>query len=158
MKPFRFRLATLLRLREAARDDRRARLAEALQALDLLDAQRAEIDAQLAEARAEHQQAAAPGAIDIDRLVAGHRHEVLLAAHRAQLDEQAKKVSEEADRRRESLVAADREVRVLEKLRESQELRHRHEAESVLNKQLDEIAGRIGQNHEQSEGVVAWAD
>lgn len=158
MKPFRFRLATLLRLREAARDDRRARLAEALQALDLLDAQRADVDAQLAAARAEHQQAAAPGAIDIDRLVAGHRHQVLLAAHRAQLDEQARKVTEEADRRRESLVAADREVRVLEKLRESQALRHRQEAETVLNKQLDEIASRIGQNHQQSEGAMAWAD
>jgi flagellar export protein FliJ len=158
MKPFRFRLATLLRLREAARDQRRARLAEALQALDLLEAQGAEIDAQLAALRAEHAQAAGPGVIDIDRLMTGHRHQVLLAAHRAQLNEQIQQVSTEADHRREALVSADRDVRVLEKLRDSQELKHRHEAEALINKQLDEIASRVSLTDEDNQGVLAWAD
>jgi flagellar export protein FliJ len=45
-------------------------------------------------------------------------------------------------RRREALVAADREVRTLEKLRESQHERFRREEETRETKRLDEVAGR----------------
>ena len=43
MKPFRFRLATLLRLRVAARDRRRAHLAQAYEAEDVLQQRQGEL-------------------------------------------------------------------------------------------------------------------
>jgi len=43
-------------------------------------------------------------------------------------------------KRREAVVAADREVRVLEKLRDSQHERHRDEETKQEAKRLDEMA------------------
>ena len=46
----------------------------------------------------------------------------------------------EIDRRRRALLAADRDVKVLEKLRERRLVQHRLEEERQLAKQLDEAA------------------
>ena len=51
MATFHFRLATLLRLREAVRDDRRAQLAEAPYAEQLIVERIAALDADLAESK-----------------------------------------------------------------------------------------------------------
>jgi len=63
-----------------------------------------------------------------------------LKAHRKQLEGQREQVAVEIERRREVLVAANREVRVLEKLREKQSQRHREEENRREAKQLDEAA------------------
>jgi flagellar export protein FliJ len=49
-------------------------------------------------------------------------------------------VTAEVDRRRQSLVEADREVKVLEKLREQQLARHNTEQAKREIKQLDAVA------------------
>jgi flagellar export protein FliJ len=49
-------------------------------------------------------------------------------------------VGAEIERRREVLVEADRDVRVLEKLREKQTERHRYEENRREIRQLDEVA------------------
>jgi flagellar FliJ protein len=140
MSAFRFRLETLLRLRLADRDQRRA---------DLVKAQRAE-NALLdqAEALAQEQGAnqelsrqwASPGAADVDRLIASHRYELVLRTRSQQLAAQIQQVRGEVERRRQALVEADRQVRVLEKLRERQQLAHHMREEKREQKQLDERA------------------
>lgn len=148
MRKFTFRLATLLRLREAARDERQAQLAEAFRIADSIQERIAELNRELDDLK--RQQTAQPGRVDVDRLVAAHRYEMVLRIEQHQNEEQRTAVLAEIERRREALTAANREVRTLEKLRETQQQRHRFEEERQLMKELDEIAGR---NHVREEVV-----
>jgi flagellar export protein FliJ len=140
MKPFQFRLATLLKLREQARDERRNRLAEAYRAEQTLAEHRAAVQAEADALRAEYGSVAREKAVNVDRLLDNHRYQLILAAQLANIDVQARKLADEIERRRIALVAADRDVRVLERLRETQRDRHRKAAEAWDQKQFDEIA------------------
>jgi flagellar export protein FliJ len=140
MLPFRFRLATLLRLREADRDERRSHLADAQRAEDIVRARIAEIDGESSRLRGESARLSRPGRVNIDELMEINRFELLLAAERQGAVQQQKLVAEEVERRRLALVAADREVRVLERLRETGQERHQQEADRQERKQMDETA------------------
>jgi len=141
MPTFQFRLATLLRLREAARDERRNLLAEALRAEELVVRRIAELDGELAALRAQRLHAARPGeTVDVDSLNDTARYEMILKLERQSADQQRQVVAAEAEKRREALVAADREVRVLERLRETQLERHRQEEDRREFQRLDELA------------------
>lgn len=142
MSAFRFRLATLLRVREAARDERRAELAEALRADAVLEEQLASIAADLQQLLADEICCASPGRVDIDHLLAAQRYEVLLRSEQNTLVGQRKLLSQEIAKRQAALIEADREVRVLEKLREVHQQRHREEGEKRDQATLDEIALR----------------
>jgi len=137
---FHFRLEILLRLRIAERDQRRAELAKALRAEEML---RAEVQQVADEQRSLAQQAAAlksPGSADVDNLLQTHRYVLVLAAKQKQLATQIEQVQAEAERRRLVVVEADRQVRVMEKLKERQAAAHRCETERQEAKQYDEMA------------------
>ena len=138
----RFRLATLLKLREQTRDERRRHLVEAQRAEDMLRQQMADLDAQLAAVRAEYGAAAAPGRVLVDRLVDAQRYEIVLHTQRQERARQEQLLAAEVERRRAALLEADREVRVLEKLREKQQERQREEDARQEVKRLDEVASR----------------
>jgi flagellar export protein FliJ len=142
MAKFKFRLATLLRIREATRDQRRAELAEAYRVDDLLGGHLDRLAEELGRLQAQCRQAAGPGTVDVDRLVAAQRYEVTLRAQQHLLTGQREAVRAEIDRRRQVLQAADRDVRLLEKLRERLADRHRQEEHRRELKQLDEVAGQ----------------
>lgn len=143
MKTFRFRLATLMRLREAARDRRRANLAQAFEADDVLQRRQEELADDAMEVDRHARGAADLGSIQVDTLVTAQRYKMILQAESKLLSQQSVSVSEEIERRREALVVADRDVRVLEKLREKHQERHRKEEHRQEVKMLDEIAGRV---------------
>lgn len=142
MKKFKFRLTTLLQLREAARDERRGLLAQAYLALEKLAEQRTAVEAQLAQTQSEHQLAAAPGTLNVDRLMHTNRFQLILQAELQVLAQQTTAIEGEVEKRRQALIAADREVRVLEKLRDTQQQRYLNDQTVIENKQLDEVAGR----------------
>jgi flagellar export protein FliJ len=142
MRYFRFRLAPLLRLHEATRDEKRAQLAEAYRAEELLRERMREIDHELAGLKEECRQSAQPGAVDVDRLLDAQRYEVLMLAQRQVMQQHEQTLAAEIERRREALVAADREVRILEKLREKQQQEHRQAEHYEEVKVLDEVAAR----------------
>ena len=142
MAKFKFRLATLLRLREATRDERRAELAEAYRADDLLQDHLDRVGRELSRLQAQCRKVAGPGTVNVDRLVEAQRYEVTLRAQQSQLAGQREAVRAEIDRRRQALLAADRDVRLLEKLREKQAQRHRQEENRREIKELDEVAGQ----------------
>jgi flagellar protein FliJ len=140
MARFKFRMATLLKLREATRDERRIELAQAYRADEVLEGHMEQVRAEIGALREQCRKAVAPGAVDIDRIIEGQRYEVLLKVQERHLGEQRGKLAAEIERRRVALLAANREVRVLEKLREHQIEQHQ-QAESLLDvKRLDEVA------------------
>jgi flagellar FliJ protein len=140
MPKFKFRLATLLKLREATRDERQAELSEAYRADDFLVDRLRQIHGELDDMLAECRKAAGPGTVNIDMLIESQRYEVMLRSYEKQTHEQRKLLAAEIERRREALLAANREVRVLEKLRERQIERHQEEENRRDIKRLDEIA------------------
>lgn len=140
MARFRFRLESVLKLRRATRDERRAELARAAAAEQVL----LERQQQLAEQRAanaRHRRAEA-GVLDVDALIAAARFDAALQAQQVVLARQLDAVRAEVHRRQQQLVEADREVRVLERLRELHARQHQQRAEQLQVRDLDEVAAR----------------
>jgi flagellar protein FliJ len=135
-----FRLTTLLRLREVARDERRELLAESQRADEELARQLAQLDAEQQRTHEECREAAAPGEVDIARLVDAHRYLVGLQGREDEVQAARESLSAEIDRRRQLLVKADQDVRVLEKLQDRRRCSRRQEEERQQARQLDEAA------------------
>lgn len=140
MAKFTFRLATLLRLRELARDERRSQLAQAYRAKDVLDQQQRQIEDHLAVLREKTRRVCLPGEINVDRLMEARRFETVLLAQEHDIGQKQQMLGAEIQRRRQAVVEANREVQVLENLRARQAERHRAEENRREIKQLDEIA------------------
>jgi flagellar protein FliJ len=151
MSAFRFRLATLLRLRLAERDERRSDLAKALAAAEILRGERASLEAEREASLARLRQLSGPGGGNIDGLIQGHRYEAILKARSVQLAAQEAQVEREIERRRQMLVEADRQLRVLENLRSRQQAEHQRQADRQEGKRLDEVAS-VGHLRQRREG------
>jgi flagellar protein FliJ len=137
---FHFRLQTLLRLRIAERDQRRAELDKALRAEEVLRAEEQRVADEQANLARQAQALKSPGSADVDSLLQTHRYEVVLLSQRKQVASQLAQVQAESERRRLALVEADRQVRVLEMLRERQLAAYRQIAEREEMKEYDEMA------------------
>ncbi len=149
MAQFKFRLATLLRLRESARDERRTLLAQAYRAEDVILQEQQRLEAERAALEQRIRGAVGPGEIEVDRLIEAQRFELVLRAQKEHLARQHELVKAEIERRRQALVEANREVQVLENLREKQHERWRGEESRREVKRLDEVGQRqaIGEVH-----------
>ena len=133
-------LEPLLKLRKSRRDECRAALAEAYRVDEVLRKQFDGLDRELDALREFCRRKSAPGGVDIDRLVEAQRYELVTRAQQQTSASSGRTVAAEIERRRQALVEADREVRVLEKLRERQAEQHRREEELREAKRLDEVA------------------
>ncbi len=140
MARFTFRLTALLRLRESRRDEYRAALAEAYRVDEVLQKQVQGLERELSALREFCRITLTSRTIDIDRLVEAQRYELVARAQQQRLVEQRQQVAAEIERRRQALVEVDREVRILEKLRERQAEQHRRAEELREVKRLDEVA------------------
>jgi flagellar FliJ protein len=140
MPEFRFRLETLLRLRQAARDQCRLRLAESQRADEELRRRLAGLGKEQERLHEHCRRAAGPGAIDNERLIEADSYAAVLRREQAELRRQRETLAGEIQTRRDVLLQADRDARVLEKLRDRQHERHRQDQQRRESKQLDESA------------------
>ncbi len=135
-----FRLATLQKVRERARDQCRSALAEAFRAAELLAAKREELAAEHERMRDIQRSASAGRYLDVNRLLEAQRYDLLLKSRDEELAKQTVLLAAEIERRRRNLVEADREVRVLELLDERHRREHRRREARREKNQLDEAA------------------
>jgi flagellar FliJ protein len=140
MSPFRFRLATLVRLRLAERDERRSDLAKALAAAEILRQERHVLEVDRQNNLALVRRLAAPGGGNVDAMIQSYRYQAILKARATQLAAQEVQVEREIERRRQVLVEADRQVRMLEKLKARQAVEHQRQADRQEARRLDEVA------------------
>jgi flagellar FliJ protein len=140
MARFNFRLQTLRRLREIHRDEQRGRLATAFEAERILAEQRNAVTAETAALVESQRTLMRQGALDVNQLLTAQRYQMALEAQSRTLADQAARLAEEVERRRQSLVEADREVRVLDKLEERKRQQHREASQRAETKVLDEVA------------------
>jgi flagellar export protein FliJ len=139
MAPFQFRLETLLRIKLLTRDERRRQLAEAYEAEQIVTWQISELESEMSDWKRQAAEALL-GLVDVDRILAFHRHELVLKSREQALNEQRKMLAIESEKRRAALVEADREVRVLEKYRDLRLEQHRIDEARREAKQMDELA------------------
>ncbi len=142
MGEFHFQLATLLRVRETARDECRVSLAEAQRADEELQEQLTRLGEIRLGLQEECRKVAEPGSLDVERLAEAHRYVASLRLDEENLRRRRETLAVEIERRRQAVLAADRDVRVLDKLRERRLQRHRIEEGRRESKLLDEAALR----------------
>ncbi len=140
MPRYKFRLATLQKLREARRNQERTALAEAFRAEQILAEHRAALAAEQVALRGLQREAAAARYLDVNRLLEAQRYELVLKTREQELARQKELLAVETERRRQAVIEADREVRVLELLDERHRRQHQRQAERKESKQLDEAA------------------
>ncbi|NMC20210.1 MAG: flagellar export protein FliJ [Thermogutta sp.] len=142
MATFRFRLQTILRLRENERDERRRELAQALQAKEVLEEYERRTAEEWEGLNIRLRDCSRAGEVQVDLMLNLRRYQMTVAAQREALKQQMAQVEEEIERRRERLAEADRQVRVLELLRERQFEQYRREEDRLETKMLDEVGSR----------------
>jgi flagellar FliJ protein len=140
MARFEFRLKSLLMLRQSARDQCRLALAASQDTLHQLDRQRDALERQLVQQREASRAGAVTATIDPRHLLALHRYQSELRGQLDLLAQRQRQLLAQIERQREELLAADREVRTLEKLRERQWDQFRRDQALAETKTLDEIA------------------
>lgn len=143
MAGFRFRLATLLKLRESTRDERRRHLAQALEAMQILQGRIADCQREQRELLELSRSRGQGSSVDVDHLLEWNRYQWQLKHDEQVLEGQVKKVAEEVEKRRLALVEADRGVKTLEKLRDRQHERYQHEQSRREASRLDEVANQL---------------
>lgn len=115
MANYRSKLASVLRLRTAARDAQQARVADALRAEAAIADQLSAVQQEFSTAKQQHRQAR-NGAVNVASLLEIERYELVLKTQYAALEQQRDAVAEELERRYANLRSAEQQVRVIEKL------------------------------------------
>ncbi|HRX82351.1 MAG TPA: hypothetical protein P5307_24965, partial [Pirellulaceae bacterium] len=78
MTKFQFRLESLMKLREAERQQRRAELAEAFQAESILRQQAAQLEQDIRDMEKRSRVISSPGRVHVDRVLDTHRYKLML--------------------------------------------------------------------------------
>jgi len=142
LKKFRFRLTTLRKLRERRRDELRSKLAEAHRAVQLLEDQIHRVQDELLELQVAQRAAIKGTKTNVNGLLAAGRYQSVLQVQQSTMREQVKLLATEVERRRQALVEADIQVRILDKLEERQQAEHRQKSQKEEFKELDEIGSK----------------
>lgn len=143
MARFEFRLRALLGIREAQRDAQRSQLAELLAAEERLRDQKAGVAAELRNELSARRDATAQGRLDVDRLRAANLFEHALRGELQVLGQRQQALESLVAEQQAALVEAQRQVRVLEKLRERQQQQHDAAQQAAESRMLDEVGARL---------------
>ena len=139
MATFQFRLTTLLKLRENDRRQRQIELGQAMEAERIISSQAEAIAQEIVLAKEKVRAVSSPGEVLVDPLLELQRYTLHLRAQASVIAEQIARVRAEVERRRLMLVEADRQVRMLEKLRDKQSVAFRFDEQRREQKLLDEM-------------------
>lgn len=139
---FKYRLASLLKIREGVRTEKQLELNKAYEAAQIVEDALQRVRTDIVRCTEEARNLIASGNVRVDYLLGMRRHEAFLLAQKSHAENQLKMIQEEIERRRIALMEADREVKVLEKLREKLKDRFLREQALAELKQMDEVAGR----------------
>src|SRR5262245_43578510 len=120
MSPFHFRLGRVQFVRKNVREQRRLELLEVQQAEDQVASEIADLESELQSLHWHVRSAIAPGHLNIDDLHHTQRYEQSLRGQLHWAQSRHETLLAEVQRRREAVVEADRNVKVLERLEEKQ--------------------------------------
>lgn len=142
MTPFRFRLESLLRLREAARDASRVQLAQLLADQHRLRAEQQALEQQLAESRRHDREQRQSTAFALELLRQADSRRQALASELGRIVGAATLVARQFEACQQQLAMAECEYQAVAKLRASRLAEHHRAALREESKLADEAAGR----------------
>jgi flagellar protein FliJ len=143
MSKYTFRLQSVENVRAAHRDLARAALAEAYYAERVLVENQTSIAAEQSELLTLQRSSASGENFDLRRLSDAHQYAGVLRSQQHELERQETLLQVEIERRRRTLVEAEREVRVLELLDKRHRAVHAREVRRHEVKEADEVAARM---------------
>ncbi len=152
-----FRLATLLKIRERDRDIAAKAVQDVRLALEKLDNAQLEIDEvnrQMNDARKQ----SSFGAINLHQILDAQRYQMVLAAQLAQIADHKGKLNQELERRQFALMQSQKAVKSLEKLRDQSSQSADLHALARQQERLDEwssIRHAMGSIREASENSLS---
>ena len=139
---FTFRLEPLITIRDNELKERQSELAKAYEARKILEKDLHEIERQLEEGIAAVRESMQEGQfINVEGLLSFRRQEMFLRARQSDLLQKMEMVDEEIERRRILVVAANKELKVVEKLKEKRYEKYLEDESRAETKFMDEIAG-----------------
>jgi flagellar FliJ protein len=139
---FTFRLDPLITIRDNLLKECQSELAKAYRARQILEEAMQDLEKQLAEGMAMARQLTQAGQkVQVEYLLGIRRQEMFLRAHQNELVQKIKMVDEEIERRRAAVVAANKELKIVEKLKEKRYEKYLEEENKAEMKMMDEIAG-----------------
>ena len=136
-----------MKIRRTTRDERQLQLARAYEAERVLDQQQVELDQKRTAIKQVSRNVSRPGTVNVETLLGVNRYELVLESQGRVLRERRQQLEAEIQKRRQSLINADRDVRVLEKLRERQQIDHENKERRLEIKQTDDAVQRTDSRH-----------
>ena len=139
---FKFRLEPLITIRDNELKERQEKLSEAYSALRILEEALQNVERQIADGIADARNLMQAGqTINVEHLLAFRRQEEFLRANQEDIMQKMQAVDEEIERRRLAVVVANKELKIIEKLKEKRHEKYLEEENTAETKFLDEIAG-----------------
>ena len=148
MARFHLALESLLSLRRGEYRQRQSLLAESLAKLATLQQHRADIEGKLAAHQTRSRDEIGPGALDVGAVIAAQQYGTSLRRELEELDSRREALEVEIELRRRDVVAADQQVRVLDKLRERRRMKYLADESRAAANLLDEAALRPSASRE----------
>jgi len=138
---FKFRLDPLITLRDNKLKERQRELAQAYNARRILEEHIREIDDKLEEGIVAARSVMQPGkTVDIQSLIGYRRQEMFLRAQQEDLLQKIQMVDEEIEKRLAAVVEANKDLKIIEKLKEKRHEKYLGEESKAEAKMMDEIA------------------
>ena len=139
---FKFRLEPLITIRDNELKECQAELAKAYNALRILEEALQELDRQLAEGVETARNLIQAGqTVNVEHLLGLRRQEMFLRAQQNDLTQKMQMVNEEIEKRRAAVIAANKQLKIVEKLKEKRYEKYLEEENKKEIKIMDEIAG-----------------
>jgi flagellar export protein FliJ len=140
LKQFRFRLDRVQRLRERLREQRRLQFAEALSYQQQVEQQITQVQELRGVEMLSLREVVAQTAVPIDTVIQSRIYDNRLGNHAVFLGRQLDQVRQVVAMRQTNLVAAERDVRILERL----EAKLRHRYQRMLDRAEIELMDELG--------------
>ena len=145
---FTFRLDPLITIRDNVLKDCQSELAKAYNARRILEEALQTVEKQLAEGTSAARSAMQKGQkVNVEYLLGIRRQEMFLRAQQDDVKQKMQMVDKEIERRRTAVVAAHKELKIVEKLKEKRYERYLEKENTKETKTLDEIAGNRRRNN-----------
>ena len=138
---FQFRFQSILQLRLRQRDEARAAVGQANEAIAKIDSQSREVAAEREMLRRESG-GSRQGDLRVDAMLSQGRYDVQLEAQENSLADTRGKLEQELSRRQQLLVDAEAELKRFERLRDKEQLAHQANVLRQEQNEMDEAINR----------------
>ena len=140
--PFTFRLDPLISIRDNVLKEKQALLAQAVEAKRLAEEARLRLEQNIEGNLLSAREMMQSGKIDVNFLLGVRQHEEFLIEDLGVVRQHIAMIEEQIELRREKVIEANKELKIIEKLKEKKREQYLAEENRKEIREMDEIAGR----------------